>query len=411
MHVVIFEASRWHQFAPLSLSRPLFTLASGMSTLLHKQIRHLRPTKLTLWVRPELAEFCRQRVAPKTGVPTEVNTPLSNEPALLVNGRTAHFERFEHPPHDSVMLDEEGVIRLAQVNSPGLTPQDAWDRTDAWLKLIDLPHMPCQSRTVESLADLVHWNDDSLIEDYAHLREPSEPKPAGAYHLIAEEKLWMGKGAKLGAGCIIDASKGPVVLAEGASVGYNAVVQGPCFVGAHATVMPQALIRPGTSIGPMCKIGGEVSMSVILGYSNKAHEGFLGHSYLGKWVNLGAGTTTSNLKNTYGEIAVKTERRELSNGWRFLGSFLGDHAKTAIHTKLSAGTYIGFSTMLAGSGFAPKFVPSFTFWTDKGTEPYRLDKSIEVARRVFARRDRDWSALDEQMMHYIAGAAPGAERQ
>ncbi|HEX4796873.1 MAG TPA: putative sugar nucleotidyl transferase [Humisphaera sp.] len=410
MHVVIFEASRWHQFAPLSLSRPLFTLASGMSTLLQKQIRHLRPTKLTLWVRPQLEQFCRERVAPKTGLPTDVNTPLGDEPALLVNGRTCHFGWMEHPEQESVMIDEQGVVLVAMTRSPGLSPRDAWDRNERWLKLLDLPHIPSQGRQVHSIADLVHWNDDSLIEDYAHLKEPSQPKPAGPYHLIDDADVWLGKGAKLGAGCVIDASKGPVVLADGASVGFNAVVQGPCYIGAHATVMPLALIRPGTSIGPLCKIGGEVSMSIILGYSNKSHEGYLGHSYLGKWVNLGAGTTTSNLKNTYGEISLKTAARELSSGWRFLGSFLGDHAKTAIQTRLMAGTYVGFGSMLAGSGPAPRFVPSYTFWTDKGMEPYRLDKAIEVAKRVFARRDRGWTDLDQQMMHYIAEEAPGAEK-
>jgi UDP-N-acetylglucosamine diphosphorylase / glucose-1-phosphate thymidylyltransferase / UDP-N-acetylgalactosamine diphosphorylase / glucosamine-1-phosphate N-acetyltransferase / galactosamine-1-phosphate N-acetyltransferase len=410
MHVVIFEASRWHQFAPLSLSRPLFTIATGMTTLLQKQLRHLQPSKLTLWVRPQLEQFCRERVVPRLNIPTEINTPLPDELVMLVNGRTIHFGHVEEPEQESVMLDEEGLIRLAFVKSPELTPADAWNRTDAWLKLIDLPRMPCQSRTVQSIADLVHWNDESLMEDFAHLREPSEPKPTGPYHIVNDQNVWLGKGAKLNAGCVLDGSKGPVVIAEGASIGYNAVVQGPCYIGSHATITPLACIRPGTSIGQLSKVGGEVSMSIILGNSNKAHEGYLGHSYLGKWVNLGAGTTTSNLKNTYGEISLKTARRELSEGRRFLGSFLGDHAKTAIHTRLMAGTYVGFSSMLAGSGIAPKFVPSFTFWTDKGMEPYRLDKATEVAQRVFARRDRGWSPLDDQMMHYIADAAPGIEQ-
>ena len=410
MHVVIFEASRWHQFAPLSLGRPLFTLATGMSTLLQKQIRHLRPDRLTLWVRPELEAFCRERVVPRTGVPTEVNAPLPDGPVLLVNGRTAHFERFEHPPHTSVMLDDgEDIIRVAMVEAPGLGPVDALTRSDWWRKLLELPHMPSQSRTIESLADLVHWNDESLIEDFAHLTQPSAPHPAGPHHLINEQDVWLGAGTSLGPGCVLDASKGPVVLSEGVSVGPNAVVQGPCFVGAHTALTPLAYIRPGTSIGPMCKVGGEVSLSLLLGYSNKAHEGFLGHSYVGKWVNLGAGTTTSNMKNTYGPITLKTGKRELATGLRFLGAFLGDHVKTGIQTRLMAGSYVGFSSMLAGSSTAPQFVPSYRFWTDEGEEPYRIDKAIEVAQRVFSRRHRGWTALDEQMMRYVHETAPNVE--
>jgi UDP-N-acetylglucosamine diphosphorylase/glucosamine-1-phosphate N-acetyltransferase len=409
MHVVIFEGSRWHRFAPLSLSRPLFTLASGMSTLLHKQLRHLRPTRLTLWVRPELERFCHERVAPKTGLPTDVNVPVGDEPALLVNGRMVHFEQFEHPPHTSVMLDDEDIVRLAYVQAPGLSRQDAWERSQRWLDLMELPHMPSQGRLVDSAADLVHWNDESLIEDFAHLREPSQPRPAGPYHVLNDADVWLGKDARLAPGCVLDASKGPVVIAAGASIGANAVVTGPCYIGPHATVTPLAQIRPGTSIGPLCKVGGEVSLSIMLGYSNKAHDGYLGHSYVGKWVNLGAGTTTSNLKNTYGAITVKTRSRVLSDGWRFLGSLIGDHAKTAIHTRLMAGTYVGFSAMLAGSGIAPRFVPSLGFWTDRGVEPYRIDKATEVAGRMFARRERPWTPIDDQVMRYVAETAPTVE--
>lgn len=409
MHVVIFEASRWHYFAPLSLSRPLFTMASGMTTLLQKQIRHLRPTRLTLWVRPELEQFCRERVAPRIEMPVAINTPLDDEPAILVNGRMAHFEPIEHPPHESVMLDEDDVVRLAYVHSPGLSPDDARNRSERWLKFMELPHMPAQGRLVESIADLVHWNDESLIEDFAHLRKPSAPKPAGPYHLVNESEVWLGEGAKLSAGCVLDASKGPVVIEDGVSVGFNAVIQGPCFIGTHAIVQPLTHVRPGTSIGMMSKVGGEISMSIILGFSNKAHEGYLGHSYVGKWVNLGAGTTTSNLKNTYGTLDLKTSKRTLSSGWRFLGSFFGDHAKTSIQSRFMSGSYVGFGAMVGGSTIAPRVTPSLTFWTDRGMEPYRIDKAIEVAQRVFGRRDRPWTPLDEQMMHYVADVAPSLE--
>jgi UDP-N-acetylglucosamine diphosphorylase/glucosamine-1-phosphate N-acetyltransferase len=409
MHVVIFEASRWHTFAPLSLSRPVFMLATGMSTLLQKQLRHLKPPRLTLWVRPELEEFCRQRVAPKTGVPTQINAPLDDEPALLINGRTVHFGKFEYPPHEAVMADDGDVVRAAMTHDPGLSPRDAWDRTERWLRLLELPQMPGQGRCVESLVDLIHWNDESLVEDFAHLETPSSPRPAGPYHLVEERDVWLGPGVKLDPGCVLDASKGPVVIGEGAAIGANAVLQGPCYIGPHATISPVAQIRPGTSIGPMCKVGGEVSASIMLGYSNKPHEGFLGHSYVGKWANLGSGTTTSNLKNTYGEISLKLGEHDVPTGRRFLGSLIGDHSKTGILTRLSSGTYIGFSSMLAGSGVAPRYVPSYTFWTDRGSEPYRFEKSMEVAHRVFDRRDRAWTATDEAVMRYVAETASKVE--
>jgi UDP-N-acetylglucosamine diphosphorylase/glucosamine-1-phosphate N-acetyltransferase len=410
MHVVIFEGSHWSMFAPLSLSRPVFALATGASSLLEKQIRHLKPTRLTLWVRPEMAEFCRERIIPHLKIPTQVNVPLDNESALLFNGRTVHFGEFERPVDEAVVVDDGEVVRTAHVRRPGLSHNDVINRSQAWMKLLDLPHAEPRGRLVDSLWDLIHWNDESLIEDYAALHGvTSEPKPAGPYHMLREEDIWLAPGVKLSPGCVLDASRGPIILKQNASIGPNSVLTGPCVIGEHARIRPLTQIREGTSIGNMCTIGGEVSNSIVLGYSNKAHEGFLGHSYLGKWVNLGSGTTTSNLKNTYGEIRARIGAKEIATGRQFLGSVIGDHSKTAVLSRLAAGAYLGFYSMLDGIGTSVRFVPSFTFQTGDGPEPYRMDKAIEVTRRVFARRDREFNATDEGVMRYVAGVAPDVE--
>ena len=407
MHVVIFEGNHWHSFAPISMGRPVFTLMTGMSSLLAKQVRHLRPTRLTLWVRPEMEAYCRGRIVPELNVPTAVNVPLDEEPALLVNARTVHFGTYEYPPHDAVNADDDRV-RSARVTAPGLSRDDVNGRTDRWTKLLDLPRMMDQSRMVESLWDLIHWNEESLIEDAMRLTPPG-PKSAGPYHLMNEDEVWIGGGARLEPGCVLDATDGPVVLGEHVTVGANAVIQGPCYVGSNAVIKPLTLIRPGTSIDEMCRVGGEVAQSIILAYSNKGHEGYMGHSYVGKWVNLGAGTTTSNLKNTYGEISIQMGSRKIPTGRRFLGSLIGDHTKTGIMTKLTTGTYVGFASTLAGSGIAPKFVPSYTYWSDKGSEPWQAEKAIEVAQRAFLRRDRTWSTTDEALMRYVNQVAPSVE--
>lgn len=410
MHVVIFEGSRWSAFAPLSLSRPIFALATGASSLLEKQIRHLRPTRLTLWVRPQMVPFCRERILPHLNVPTEINRPLDDEPALLVNGRTVHLGQFEYPPDNAVVIDEGDMVRLAHVRRPGLSPGDVLERTQRWLDLLDLPHTMPQARLVDSLWDLIHWNDESLVEDFTHLHErPSAVLPQGPFHFVDPSEIWLGQDVKLSPGCVIDASKGPVMIASGASIGANAVILGPCWIGSHARIRPLTHLREGTSICGVCTIGGEISHSIILGYSNKAHEGFLGHSYVGKWVNLGSGTTTSNMKNTYGEVRTRIGGREVATGRQFLGAMIGDHTKTAVLTRLSAGTYIGFCSMLAGSTPPPQFVPSFTFQTESGMHRYRMEKAMEVTRRVFARRDRQFNETDEQILRYVAEAAPEVE--
>jgi UDP-N-acetylglucosamine diphosphorylase/glucosamine-1-phosphate N-acetyltransferase len=410
MHVVIFEGSRWSDFAPLSLSRPVFALTTGACSLLEKQLRHLKPDRLTLWVRPEMEAFCRQRIVPHLAMPTQINQPLDDEPALLFNGRTVHLLDFEFPPHDAVVLDEGEVVRMAYLKSPGLAPKDAFARSQRWLDLMELPHTMPQSRLVDSIWDLIYWNDESLVQDFAHQQKPSAAHPAGPYHFVQPDDVWLGENVALSPGCVLDASKGPVMVSAGASIGANSIVSGPCWIGAHAKVRPLTQIREGTSIGPGCTVGGEVSHSIMLGHSNKAHEGFLGHSYLGKWVNFGSGTTTSNLKNTYGEIRAPVAGREVATGRQFLGSVVGDHSKTAILTRLSAGTYVGFSSMIAIAGTAPRFLPSFTFLTDSGPKPYRMDKAIEVTRRVFSRRDRQPDKTDTALMQYVSNIAPQIER-
>lgn len=409
MHVVIFEGIYWTKFAPLSLGRPLFSLVTGRSTLLEKQIRHLAPSRLTLWVRPELEAYCLQRIVPKLSVPTEVNRPLDQEQALLISGRTLMMQDYEYPPDPCVVCDDQEWVRKALVHMPGLSPQDAMGRSERWMKIFDLPRMEPRARVVDSIWDLIQWNEESLIADFAAVRGRPGPKAAGPYHMVNDEDVYLGRGVSLAPGCVLDASKGPIFVGEGTSIGANAVVQGPCSIGNYCAVKALSLVRPNTSLGLMSRVGGEVSSSILLGHTNKQHEGFLGDSYLGKWVNFGAGTTTSNMKNTLGEINVEMGRSKRATGRRHLGAIVGDHVKTGVLTRLMAGAYVGFGSQLSGSGIPPKFLPSFSFWTDRGTDRYDMQKATEVMKRVFARQDREWTAVDEDLTRYVARVAPEVE--
>ena len=166
MHVLIFEGSHWNTFAPLSLSRPVFSLMTGMSTLLEKQLRALQPTRLTLWVRPGLAEHTRREIVPKLKVPTQVNTPIDDEPVLIMSGRTVHFTRFEAPTEPSVVVDEGNIVRSAYATAPGLSPDDVFNRTPRWMELLDLPQTMPQSRMVHNVWDLISWNEESIVQDF-----------------------------------------------------------------------------------------------------------------------------------------------------------------------------------------------------------------------------------------------------
>jgi UDP-N-acetylglucosamine diphosphorylase/glucosamine-1-phosphate N-acetyltransferase len=408
MHAVIFEGSRWGAFAPMSLTRPVFMLPCGVGTLLEKQIRSVNPSRLTLWVRPEMAEYCRQVVAPRLKIPTAVNVPLDDEPATLVSGRTLHFSRFEKPEQECVVVDEGDIIRKAYLKAPGLSVDDVLQRSDNWLRLLQLPHAMPQGRLAEWTWDLINWNEEAIVAE-ALLMDGGGRFPDGPYHVVGNDDVYVAAEVKLRPGCVLDASRGPIVLGRGVQVGAGSVLEGPCCVGEYTTIEPLTSILAGTTIGPQCHIGGSVSNSVILGFANKAFEGYLGDSYVGEWTNLGAGTTTANVKTTYGEISVKIGGKEIKTGRRSMGAVVGDHTKTSIGTRLTPGCYVGCCCMLAAAGLVPRFVPSFSFWTDKGIEKVNIDKWVEVTRSVFDRRDRKVSATDEQIIRYAAQAAPGVE--
>lgn len=410
MHVVIFEGSQWTTFAPLCLNRPVFMLSTGMSTLLDKQIRYLGATRLSLWVRPEMVDFCKTRVLPHLKIPTTVNEPLDDEPALLVSGRTVHFRKFE-PLASECVIKEGDVIREAFCKRPGLNVDDILTRSDRWLSLHDLPQMESQSRMAESLADLISWNEESLIEDGLHLlRGIKKPVIAGPFYTLNDDDLWIGNEVTVEPGCVLDASQGPVVLAEGAKIGANSVIQGPCYIGPYCQIRPLSIVKDAATIGRLCKIGGEIVNTIMLGHSNKSHDGFLGHSYIGKWVNFGAGTTTANLKSTYGEVSIQYAEREIPTSRQFFGSVVGDHVKTNIGCRLMPGTYIGFCSAVLGSSIPPRFVPSFSFWTDKGLAPYDLEKAKTVMKAVYARRDLRWTDADDRMVAQVLSTAPQVEK-
>jgi UDP-N-acetylglucosamine diphosphorylase/glucosamine-1-phosphate N-acetyltransferase len=202
------------------------------------------------------------------------------------------------------------------------------------------------------------------------------------------QRLHVAASARIYPGVTFDLELGPIVIDERAVIRPGAQLIGPCYVGRDSTILERATIRPGTAVGPVCKVNGEVGGTIFQGFSNKAHDGYVGDSYLGEWVNLGAGTTTSNLLNTYGEIIAKASP-SLGNertGLQYLGSVIGDHVKTAICTRLMTGTVVHTGAMIATTAAASGCVLPFAWCTDAGTRSFRLDKFTEIMRTAMGRR-------------------------
>ncbi|MEE8170090.1 MAG: hypothetical protein V3T70_06040, partial [Phycisphaerae bacterium] len=186
--------------------------------------------------------------------------------------------------------------------------------------------------------------------------------------------------------------------------------RGPCSIGDGCLIHPGASIREGTTIGPACKVGGEIEGTIFQGYANKQHDGFVGHSFIGEWVNLGADTVTSDLKNTYGNIAAPLCGRRTDTGQRFLGSVIGDHSKTVICTALTTGTMIGFCCNVVAP-HPPQWLPSFTWLTPDGESPFKLDKAVDIARAAMARRDVELTPAAERLFRSVLETARSIERE
>jgi UDP-N-acetylglucosamine diphosphorylase/glucosamine-1-phosphate N-acetyltransferase len=262
------------------------------------------------------------------------------------------------------------------------------------------------------LADLVGSNARALEEDagaYDRLLPPPDPFAHPGAHFLRPDRIRLGEAVRVGPGAVLDATDGPIVIGPRTRIAPGAVLSGPLAIGADCRIKPLARVS-ATSLGPGCRIGGEVDGSIVLGWSNKQHDGFLGHSYLGAWVNLGAATDTSDLKNDYGPVRVDIAGETVDTGDRHVGSLIGDHTKTAIHTRLNTGSVIGVACNVLGASFPPKAVPSFCWGGDRGWAEYRLDKAIAVARIVLERRDARLGDEGANLLVALHSATEAARR-
>ena len=238
-----------------------------------------------------------------------------------------------------------------------------------------------------------------LDNDVNHFSTYSGQKIHNSVIRYNKKEIFIHDSAEVLAGTILDASKGPIIIDKNVSVDIGALVQGPVYLGKNSKINLGAKIRGNISLGSTCKVGGEIGDTVIQGYSNKQHDGFLGHSYIGEWVNLGANTNNSNLKNNYSHIRVKLARHlEVNSMQQFLGVFIGDFSKSGISTMFNSGTIVGLGANVFGSGFQDKFIESFSWGNDDKTN---FDKFIITCNRIMSRRKCKLSDIEVDFIKNI----------
>jgi UDP-N-acetylglucosamine diphosphorylase/glucosamine-1-phosphate N-acetyltransferase len=243
-------------------------------------------------------------------------------------------------------------------------------------------------------------NGQEIVNDFALLTSGRESQKISSTNtIIGSNPVFLEKGAQAEA-AIFNTTKGPIYLGKDSVVMENSVVQGPFALGEHATVKIAAKIYPETTLGPHCKVGGEVSNTVFFSYSNKGHDGFVGNSVIGEWCNIGADTNSSNLKNNYEFVKVWNYVKEgfVSSNSQFCGLLMGDHSKCGINTMFNTGTTIGVSANIFGSGFPRTFIPSFSWGGANGFTTYKLEKAFRTAELMMSRRGIELTDSDKKML-------------
>ncbi|WP_299576137.1 GlmU family protein [uncultured Sunxiuqinia sp.] len=251
--------------------------------------------------------------------------------------------------------------------------------------------------------DLIRINASQLQQDFDLLTANRESEPISLTNqLIHPENIFAEPGVKMEF-ATINATDGPVFLGRDAEVMEGSLIRGPFALGSQATVNMGSKIYGATTIGPNCKVGGEISQSILMGFSNKGHDGFLGHSVLGEWCNLGAGTNVSNLKNSYEQIRIWNYRsqRFMKTGLQFGGVIMGDHSKAGINAMFNTGTVVGVGCNIHGSGFPRQFVPSFADGGPGGFKLHPLKTVFNTAGRVMERRNKTLTRVDEEILSHV----------
>tara|TARA_B100000579_G_C22848020_1_gene865581 strand:+ start:5589 stop:6755 length:1167 start_codon:yes stop_codon:yes gene_type:complete len=256
----------------------------------------------------------------------------------------------------------------------------------------------CDIDVINNLWDIFSLSEPMIKYDYQNFHYNNNYSFHHSLIRINEDQIYIGNNSEIKAGIVLDATSGPIIIDDNVVLEHGVIVEGPCYIGKNSLISPNSIIRKNNIIGPMCKIGGEVTCCNILGYSNKVHDGFLGHSYIGEWVNIGAGTNNSNLKNNYSLVKVQFENILLDTKLKFLGSLIGDYTRISIGTNLNTGSYLGIGVNLFNHDFSKKYIPSFS-WGD--TDKVKIELLIETIIKMKKRRSCKLTLAEEKLINYL----------
>jgi UDP-N-acetylglucosamine diphosphorylase / glucose-1-phosphate thymidylyltransferase / UDP-N-acetylgalactosamine diphosphorylase / glucosamine-1-phosphate N-acetyltransferase / galactosamine-1-phosphate N-acetyltransferase len=387
MNYILFEDQQKNNLAPFTINHASFEVRCGAFTNIER-VKGLmnEGDKLYLIVHAEFCLIIRERY------PEFIVNPDILPVGLYLNGATLWDSKTLDKINLGKNYSRDGVLISMSLDDE-IPLSEFPEKLQSSIQVtLDIP-----ARHFNYLWDTISFQHDVLTEDAEAFmsNRGGEIHQSVIYDTV--ENVFIHDAAKISAGVILDASKGPIIIDENVMIDIGALIQGPVYIGKNSRINPGAKLRGNISIGTTCKVGGEVEDVIIHAYSNKQHDGFLGHSYIGEWVNLGANTNNSDLKNNYSNIRVNLNKDlEINTMKQFLGVLIGDYSKSGISTMFNSGTVVGLGANIFGSDFQPKFIESFSW--GGGEEKTELDKFIETSERVKSRRNLELSSIEKKFL-------------
>ena len=401
-YAIIFEDEYYHRFYPISLSRPTFNLLAGSKTNLERIRHHFSEFEIFTLGRPHLS------AGPNLGHQFN-KLLLINGRALFRSSDLAFINELKNTDDSSVAYIKNGSL-IAAVLSPkierdlsqnisSLYDQGQSEKIIQGVKrIVDVDIL-----TLDYIWDPIFANPELIISDFdEYFKEKNSPScKIGDSFIYGRREIATDEDLSADTFSVIDAREGPVIIGKDVKINPFTYLEGPAFIGDGCRLVG-GKITAGCSLGNGCRIGGEVENSIFIGNSNKYHEGFIGHSYIGEWVNLGSLTTNSDLKNNYSEISVRQNGTVVKTGSIKIGCFIGDHTKTGIGSLLNTGAVIGFSCNLFGGGLImEKEIPSFAWGNDFLRHTFSLKKAVETAEIVLKRRNAKFDESHRCLFEHI----------
>lgn len=380
MNYILFDGNVRNALLPFTFTRPVADIRVGILTIREKWEKYLGYTTTTI-----TEEYLSEKF-PMVEMEENVIINASFLPNQVLAEMVRNLEE-----NQAIFYEDEVIAFYTK------------EGQEVDFETYEIIEFNDECIRIEHTWDIFQKNDAAIREDFDLLTEDrfSQPIPKSV-NVIAPENIFIEEGAKLEF-VTLNASTGPIYIGKNAEIMEGSVIRGPFALGEEAQVKLATKIYGATTVGPHCRVGGEVNNSVLFAYSNKGHDGFLGNSVLGEWCNIGADSNNSNLKNNYEEVKLwsyESERFE-KTGLQFCGLMMGDHSKCGINTMFNTGTVVGVSTNIFGSGFPRNFVPSFSWGGATGFTTYITKKAFETAKIVMSRRHVDFTEEDAKILEHV----------